>query len=147
MLGWVPMASMVTMQPSSAMLASNSGIAIFSFDFAAVARCPSTRPAPATKALTKCNGVPSTLPERRLVLPSRATTSSFSSLGATLLTQRRKAAPNAFAPIVAKTRPKGWPKTRLRGSCEGMRCSRRRYCRNQTDSAPGAKDAAPPDPR
>lgn len=41
-----------------------------------------------------------------------------------LLTQRRKAAPNASASIVAKTRPKV--------SCEGMPCASRRYRLNQS---------------
>lgn len=45
--GWVPMASMVTMLLSSARVASSSGMAVFSFDFSAVARCSSTNPAPA----------------------------------------------------------------------------------------------------
>ena len=48
----VPMASIVTMQPSSASVLSNSGVAVFSFDFLAVARCSSTSPAPAAKPLT-----------------------------------------------------------------------------------------------
>jgi len=39
------MASIVTMQPSKAKLTNHSGVAVFSFDFAAVARCPWTNPA------------------------------------------------------------------------------------------------------
>ena len=71
-LACVRIASIVTIKPSRASVARRSGTAVFSFDFAAVARCPSTSPAPATKALTRCSGVALTLPERRLVLPSIA---------------------------------------------------------------------------
>lgn len=53
MFGCVPIASMVTMLPSSAKVASSSGMAVFSFDFSAVARCPSTQLAWAAKALTR----------------------------------------------------------------------------------------------
>jgi hypothetical protein len=60
------MASMVTMQPSSASVESNSGIAVFSLDFCAVAGWPSTRPAPAAYALTRSSGVASIFPLRRL---------------------------------------------------------------------------------
>ena len=56
MLAWVPMASMVTMQPSSARTDSSCGIAVFSLDFSAVACWPSTSPTPAAKALTSCRG-------------------------------------------------------------------------------------------
>ena len=51
----------VTIQPSSARVAKSSGMAVFSFDFCAVARCPRTSPAPAAKALTRCSGVASDL--------------------------------------------------------------------------------------
>ncbi|EXI76581.1 MAG: hypothetical protein AW10_04143 [Candidatus Accumulibacter appositus] len=118
------MASMVTIQPSSARVASSSGIAVFSFDFSAVARCPSTRPAWAAKALTRCRGVEPTLPERRLVFPSMATTSPFASAGSTWPTQRTKAAPNWSGSIAAKTRPMV--------SCDGMPCSSFRYCRSHS---------------
>ena len=50
------MVSMVAMRPSSAKVASSSGVAVFSLDFPAVARCPITAPAPAAKALTRCGG-------------------------------------------------------------------------------------------
>ena len=96
MLGWVPMASMVTMQPSSAKVASSSGMAVFSFDFSAVARCPSTSPAPAAKALTRCSGVASTFPERRLVLPSMATTSSVPKAGSKPVHPAPKGRPNSL---------------------------------------------------
>ena len=124
MLAWVPMASMVTIQPSSARVASSSGIAVFSFDFAAVARCPITTPAPAAKALTRCSGVASTLPERRLVLPSMATTASVSRAGRIPLTQCRNAASNSSGSIRPNRRPKV--------SCDGIPASSLRYPRSQS---------------
>jgi len=81
--GRVPMASRVTMQSSSARVTGNSGMAVFSFDSTAVARRPSTKPAWAAKALTRGKGVASAFPERRLVLPSMASTSSFARTGTT----------------------------------------------------------------
>jgi hypothetical protein len=68
---------------------------------------PRTSPAPAAKALTRCSGVASTLPERRLVLPSMATTASVPRLGTIALTQRRKAASNSSGSIRPNRRPKG----------------------------------------
>ncbi|TLD47258.1 MAG: hypothetical protein FAZ92_00447 [Accumulibacter sp.] len=124
MLGCVPIASIVTMQPSSARVVSSSGMAVFSFDFAAVARCPRTTPAWAAKALTRCNGVAPAFPERRLVLPSIATTSSRLNAGTTWPTQRRKAAPNSPGSIAANTRPNV--------SWQGMPCSSFRYWRSQS---------------
>ena len=55
MSGWVPMASIVTVQPSSASVASSSGMAVFSLDFWEVALCPRISPESAAKALTRCN--------------------------------------------------------------------------------------------
>src|SRR5271165_1398690 len=86
-------------------------------DFSAVARCPSTRPAPAAKAETRCSAVASTPPERRLVLPSMATISAPSA-GKMLLTQRRKADSNCSGSINPKMRPNV--------SCDGMPCSNRK---------------------
>ncbi len=100
------MASIVTMQPSSAKVANSSGIAVFSFDLAAVARCPKTNPACAANALTRCNGVASTFPDRRLVFPSIATTSPWANDGTTWPTQRKNAALNSSGAIAAKTLPK-----------------------------------------
>lgn len=56
---------------------------LFSFDFAAVARCPRTRPAWPANALTRFSGVAPIFPDRRLILPSIATTSPFVKAGTT----------------------------------------------------------------
>src|SRR5579863_9289524 len=123
MLAWVPMASMVTVQPCRAKVESNSGMAVFSFDFSAVAHCPRTNPAFAAKAETRCRAVASTPPERRLVFPSRATTWPPSA-GKWLLTQRRNAAANSLASMSPNSRPKV--------SCEGMPLTKRKYFRNHS---------------
>jgi len=52
----VPIASIVTMQPSMSSTCKSCGIAVISFDFSSVATCPSTTPAPAANALTRCSG-------------------------------------------------------------------------------------------
>src|SRR6266851_9544297 len=123
MLACVPIASMVTVQPSRAKVASNSGMAVFSLDFSPVARCPNTKPAPAAKADTRCKAVVSTPPERRLVLPSMATTSGPST-GKTLPTQRRNEAWNSSGSIIPNKRPKV--------SCEGMPWASTRDRRSQS---------------
>ena len=53
---WQPIASMVTMQPSSASSRSRRGMAVISLDFASVATCPSTSPLAVAQALTRCSG-------------------------------------------------------------------------------------------
>jgi hypothetical protein len=93
MLASVPVASVVTVQPVRARMQSSSGIVVLLLDFSAVARCPSTSPAPAAKTETRCSTVASTPPERRMVLLSMATTSAPSA-GITLLTYCRKADSN-----------------------------------------------------
>jgi hypothetical protein len=123
MLGCVPMASMVTMQPSRAKVASSSGMAVFSFDFAAVARCPRTRPAWAANALTRCKGVaPLSRPTTRLAVDGDDF--AVRQPGTTWPTQRRKAAANSSGSIAAKTRPNV--------SWQGMPCSSFRYFRSQS---------------
>ena len=59
------------------------------------------------EALTRCSGVASTLPVRRLVLPSMATTVSAPSAGRTVPTQRRNAASNSLGSIQAEQPAKG----------------------------------------
>ena len=106
----VPIASMVTLQPVSDSVESNSGMAVISLDLTAVARCPSTSPAPAAKAETKCSAVASTPPDRRLVLPSTATI-SVPRAGKMLPAQRRKADSNWSGSISPKRRPTWKQKT------------------------------------
>jgi hypothetical protein len=94
-VGDVPIASMVTMQPSMSSTLSSSGIAVISLDFSAVAVWPSTTPALAAKALTRWNGAAAALLiVRRLELPSMAMTGSFPSAGMMRPTQVRNACSN-----------------------------------------------------
>ncbi len=69
---WMPIASIVTMQPLMSSVVSSSGIAVISLYFSAVAVCPSTTPTSAANAFTRCSGAAALLVVRRLVLPSMA---------------------------------------------------------------------------
>jgi hypothetical protein len=79
----------------------------------AVARCPRTSPAPAAKALTRCSGVASTLPERRLVLPSMATTAPYRGWG-------NRADPAHGRPL--QTRPGQSGRNRRGRKCRAREC-------------------------
>ena len=121
---WQPIASSVTIQPSSRRVSSSSGIAVISFDLPSTARWPSASPRPLAQALTRCSGPRSwrRLPERRTALPSTATTSR-SIPSARDCAQRVKQASNASGSMSMNTRRKV--------SCEGMPFGRARKVPSQ----------------
>ncbi len=98
---------------SSASWSSSSGTAVISFDLPSTQRWPSTRPCSLAHALTTCRADCSRpwSNERRMVLPSMATTSR-SNLSASESTQAVNPASNASGSISMNTRRKV--------SCEGM---------------------------
>jgi hypothetical protein len=107
------MASRVTMLFASASWSSSSGTAVISFDLPSTQRWPSTRPCSLAQALTTCSADCSRpwSNERRMVLPSMATTSR-SNLSASEPTQAVNPASNASGSISMNTR--------RNVSCEGM---------------------------
>jgi len=98
---------------SSASWSSSSGTAVISFDLPSTQRWPSTRPCSLAQALTTCSGDCSRpwSKERRIVLPSMATTSR-SNLSTSEPTHAMNPALKASGSIRMNTRRKV--------SCEGM---------------------------
>ena len=92
------------------MLAKRGGL-----DLAQAWNAICTTPKPVARALTRCSGRHVSLPLRRLVLPSTATTVPGSSAGISPDTHRRK--------LDSTARASSMPKTRPMVSCEAMPCS------------------------